>query len=65
MKKTFYYLTMLIGLTTFVGCNPMEDIHDEIDAELDNKLAIADADYTLTEDDYEELGQNFPNLLKN
>ncbi|APU67971.1 hypothetical protein [Christiangramia flava] len=62
MKKTFYYLTMLLGVMAFVGCNPMEDIHDEIDAELDGQLAVADADYTLTEDDYEELGQNFPNF---
>ncbi len=62
MKKTFYYLTMFFGITAFVGCNPMDDIHDEIDAELEGQLAVADADYTLTEDDYEELGQGFPNF---
>lgn len=62
MKKTFYYLTMFFGITAFIGCNPMDDIHDEIDAELEGQLAVADADYTLTEDDYEELGQGFPNF---
>jgi hypothetical protein len=61
MKKSFNLLMMLLGLV-IVSCNPMDDIHDEIDAELDNQLAVAEADYVLTEDDYEELGQSFPNF---
>ncbi len=61
MKKTFYFLMAFIGLA-LTSCEPMEDIHDEINAELDNQLAVADADYTLTEDDYEALGQSFPNF---
>jgi len=52
---------MLFGLVV-VSCNPMDDIHDEIDAELDNQLAVAEADYVLTEDDYEAVGQSFPNF---
>jgi hypothetical protein len=50
-----------VGLA-LTGCEPMEEIHNEIDAELDNQLAVADADYVLTEDDYEDLGQSFPNF---
>ncbi|OEY73707.1 hypothetical protein [Salegentibacter salarius] len=61
MKKSFNLLLMLLGLVV-VSCNPMDDIHDEIDAELDNQLAVAEADYVLTEDDYDDLGQSFPNF---
>ena len=61
MKKFFNLLSMFLALV-IVSCNPMEDIHDEIDAELDSQLAVAEADYVLTEDDYEELGQSFPNF---
>lgn len=61
MKKTFYVIMAFIGLA-LTGCEPMEDIHEEIDNELDSKLAVAERDYVLTEDDYEDLGQNFPNF---
>lgn len=61
MKKTFYLLMAFAGLA-LTSCEPMEDIHDEIDAELDNQLAIAQTDYVLTEDDYEDLDQSFPNF---
>ena len=61
MKKTFYLLMAFAGLA-LTSCEPMEDIHDEIDAELDNQLAIAQTDYVLTEDDYDDLGQSFPNF---
>ena len=61
MKNRFQYLMILLGLL-IVGCEPMEDIHDEIDAELENRLAVAEADYTLTEDDYDDLELGFPNF---
>ena len=61
MKKSFNLLMLLLGLVV-VSCNPLDDIHDEIDNELDNQLAVAEADYVLTEDDYDDLGQNFPNF---
>ncbi|PTX45181.1 hypothetical protein C8P64_1172 [Christiangramia gaetbulicola] len=61
MKKSFNLLLMLLGLVV-VSCNPLDDIHDEIDNELDNQLAVAQADYVLTEDDYDDLGLNFPNF---
>lgn len=50
-----------VGLA-LTSCEPMEDIHDEIDNDLDSQLAVAERDYVLTEDDYEELGQSFPNF---
>ena len=61
MKKSFNLLLVLLGLVV-VSCNPLDDIHDEIDNELDNQLAVAEADYVLTEDDYDDLGQSFPNF---
>ncbi|MDR5591498.1 hypothetical protein [Christiangramia sp. SM2212] len=61
MKKSFNYLLVLLGLVV-VSCNPLDDIHDEIDNELDSQLAVAQTDYVLTEDDYEDLGQSFPNF---
>lgn len=53
MKKTFYFLFMFIGLV-FTSCEPMEDIHDEIDADIEGKVAGTIDSYTLTEDDYKE-----------
>ncbi|SDS43589.1 hypothetical protein [Gramella sp. MAR_2010_147] len=61
MKKTFYVLMAFVGLA-LTSCEPMDDIHDEIDNELDSQLAVAERDYVLTEDDYEDLGQSFPNF---
>ncbi len=61
MKKTFYLLMTFIGLT-IVGCQPMEEIQDEINNRLDNQLAVGDINYTLTEDDYSSLELNFPNF---
>lgn len=61
MKKTFYLLFMFIGLV-FTSCEPMEDIHDEIDAEIEGKVA-GTASYTLEEDDYKEtLDLSFANF---
>lgn len=61
MKNTFYYLAIFLGLA-LTSCEPMEDIHDEINARLDNELAVGNVDLTLTEDDYDELGLNFNNF---
>lgn len=44
---------MFVGLA-LTSCEPMEDIHDEIDAELEGKVAGTIDSYTLTEDDYKE-----------
>lgn len=55
MKKIVYLLTV-VGLL-FIGCNPIEDINNAIDAQ-DNPI-IGSADYTLTDEDYEELDLGF------
>lgn len=55
MKKIFFLLTV-VGLT-FLGCDPMEDINNEIDA-IDNPIVGTDT-YTLTSDDYDALGLGF------
>src|SRR5664279_2055003 len=51
MKKTFYYLAIFLGLA-LTSCEPMDDIHNEINSKLDNERAVGDIFYTLTEDDY-------------
>lgn len=65
MKKIIYLITLTLAVT-FVGCNPLDDINEEIDA---NKAPISgDIEYTLTEDDYTDdvedggLGLRFPNF---
>lgn len=45
---------MFLGLV-FTSCEPMEDIHEEVDAELDARPIEGIAEYTLTEDDYAAL----------
>lgn len=54
MKKIYLFLIAL-SVISFTGCEPMEDIQDEINAELDNELAVGNTTYTLTEDDYSNL----------
>ncbi len=49
MKK-IVYLLVIVG-AIFVGCNPMEDINDVIDAKVNP--VVGSAEYTLTADDYE------------
>ena len=61
MKNIFYYLAIFLGLA-LTSCEPMEDIHDEVNSKLDNERAVGDITYTLTEDDYDDLGLNFPNF---
>lgn len=67
MKKTIYFLMMFIGLA-ITGCEPMEDIHEEVNAELEARSIEGVAEVRLTEDDYTEdvedggLGLNFPNF---
>ena len=45
---------MFIGLA-LTSCEPMEDIHDEVDERLANMPIEGVAEYTLTEDDYDAL----------
>ncbi|WP_179021647.1 choice-of-anchor J domain-containing protein [Winogradskyella forsetii] len=55
MKKIIY-LPAFIGLA-FMGCNPIEDIHNDIDSQ-DNPV-IGSTDYILTDDDYDALSLGF------
>jgi len=47
---------MVLGLV-FTSCEPMDDIHAAIDAE--ENTIVGDAEYTLTDDDYETLGLSY------
>lgn len=67
MKKSVYLLMMFLGLA-FTSCEPMEDIHDEVDAEIANREIAGNIDYTMVEEDYTAdpedggLGLNYPNF---
>lgn len=61
MKKSVYFLMMFIGIA-LTGCEPMEDIHEEVEARIDARPNSGNISYRLTEDDYDALGQNFPNF---
>lgn len=52
MKNIKFLYAALLGVL-FMGCEPMEDIHDEIDAQ--EEAVKGEANYTLTEDDYTDL----------
>ncbi|TDN95155.1 hypothetical protein DET49_10238 [Salegentibacter sp. 24] len=60
MKNTLYILLLFIGIA-ITGCEPMEEIHNDIDEGLEN--VEGSLDYTLVEEDYtENLGLSFPNF---
>jgi hypothetical protein len=64
MKKLGILFMMLTGLA-ITSCEPMEDIHNDLDNQLDNRAVVGVSEYTLTADDYEELdldNENFDNL---
>ena len=65
MKKSIYFLMMFAGLA-FTSCEPLDDIHEEIDAEIDAAPIVGETSFTLTEDDYKDeeagLGLNFANF---
>ncbi|MFI1744952.1 hypothetical protein [Thalassobellus sediminis] len=56
MKKIFYLYTVLLG-TIIVGCNPLEDIYD--DANANNPGVVEEVELTLSDDDYDELDLSF------
>ncbi|TBN03268.1 hypothetical protein EYD45_09665 [Hyunsoonleella flava] len=65
MKKIIYSMTLILAVT-FVGCEPLDELYEDIDA---NAVPISgDIEYTLTEDDYTDdeddggLGLRFPNF---
>lgn len=54
--KRIIYLLAIVG-TIFVGCNPLDDIYNDIDA-VENPIIGQDV-YTLTSEDYDELELGF------
>jgi len=57
MKKIIY-LFVIIG-AIMVGCNPIDDINKEIDANTERIIVVDSDNYTLTADDYADLGLTF------
>tara|TARA_R110002111_G_scaffold916_1_gene6657 strand:+ start:3381 stop:5201 length:1821 start_codon:yes stop_codon:yes gene_type:complete len=55
MKRIFYCLAIL-GMT-FVGCDPMEDIYDDLETTADP--IVGSESYTLTGEDYSDLDLGF------
>ncbi len=58
MKKIIYCLVIL-GLA-ITSCNPNEDIYNALDAQED--VIAGDVEYTLTDEDYDELEKSFGNF---
>lgn len=56
MKKIFYLYTILLG-AIIVGCNPLEEIYD--DANANNPGVVEEIKLTLSDDDYDELDLSF------
>jgi len=56
MKKIIY-LIMAFTMVLTTSCDPMEDIHDAIDAQ--ENIVVGEAEYTLTGDDYDDLGLSY------
>ncbi len=61
MKNSIYLLIMFLGIA-LTGCEPMDEIHEEIDARLENRAIQGTTQYTLTADDYADLELNFGNF---
>ncbi|MDX8337948.1 choice-of-anchor J domain-containing protein [Draconibacterium sp. IB214405] len=59
MKKIIF-LFSIAALFTITSCDPMGDINDTIDAQ-DNPI-VGDAEYTLTDDDYDALDLSYGNF---
>ncbi|WP_248724794.1 hypothetical protein [Seonamhaeicola sp. ML3] len=59
MKKIIYLITMVLAVA-LVGCDPLDEIFQDIDA---NAVPISgDVELELTDEDYDDLGLNFPNF---
>ena len=54
MKNSIYCLMMFISLA-LIGCEPMEEIHEEVDQRIENTPVVGISEYTLVEGDYEVL----------
>src|SRR5210317_1189272 len=59
MKKLVYLILSLVLVFT-VACDPMDDIHTLVDA--NDQVIVGEAEYTLTDEDYDELDLSFGNF---
>lgn len=60
MKKFVYSCSILLA-AIIVGCNPLEDIHNDVNE--NNQLVVSgDVTLTLSDDDYEDLDLNYGNF---
>jgi len=56
MKKILYIVSLFA--LVFASCDPMEDIYEDVDAlGIDNN--VRSLDYTLTDDDYDSMGEEY------
>ena len=63
MKKIIYILTVMVTGLFFTGCDPMEDVYNELDQlPSANDKIVGDITFTLTDDDYDDLNLNFGNF---
>ncbi len=58
MKKVIYLLSFVAVF--FTSCDPLDDVYTELDAQA-NPI-IGEAKFTLTDEDYDDLGLNFGNF---
>ena len=60
MKNIKYLLMIMVAGVFFTSCNPMEDIYADLDAQ--ENAIVGEAKFTLSDEDYEDLGLNFGNF---
>lgn len=60
MKKIFYLI--LFTTVFFAGCDPMDDIYTELDAQGNTFSFTGDTEITLSDDDYDALNLNYGNF---
>ncbi|OYX25270.1 MAG: hypothetical protein B7Z06_07540 [Flavobacteriales bacterium 32-35-8] len=58
MKKIIYCLAIIAAF--FTGCSPLDDIYNDIDAEV--TPIVGDVTYELTDEDYDDLEKSFGNF---
>ena len=57
--KRIVYLLAIMG-AVFTGCNPLEDINNDIDS-IDQSI-VGEVEFTMSDEDYDELELNFGNF---
>jgi len=55
MKTLFHLSSIMVFGLLFVGCEPVEDIENEINTEIDNTPVTGVEEYTLVEEDYTDI----------